>query len=52
MPNLKSYFTAIGQARTPTTDFLIDYYFNGFCKGRKNLVSTPLYAKKTPRYAA
>jgi hypothetical protein len=21
-------------------------YFNGFCKGRKNFVPTPLYAKK------
>jgi hypothetical protein len=28
------------------TDFLKDCYFNGFCKGRKNLVPTPRYAKK------
>jgi hypothetical protein len=28
------------------TDFLIDCYFNGFCKGRKNFVPTPCYAKK------
>jgi hypothetical protein len=46
------------------TDFLKDCYFNGFCKGRKNYVPTPRYAKKlrsmphsaeflsaTPRYA-
>jgi hypothetical protein len=43
-------------------DFLIDCYFNGFCKGRKNFFLTPCYAKKlltmwqsgelTPRYAA
>jgi hypothetical protein len=28
------------------TDFLKDCYFNGFCKGRKNFVPTPRYAKK------
>jgi hypothetical protein len=28
------------------TDFLIDCYFNGLCKGRKNFVPTPRYAKK------
>jgi hypothetical protein len=28
------------------TDILKDFYFNIFCKGRKNLVSTPRYAKK------
>jgi hypothetical protein len=28
------------------TDFLKDYYFNGFCEGRKNFVSTPRYANK------
>jgi hypothetical protein len=28
------------------TDFLKDCYFNGFCKGRKNVVPTPRYAKK------
>jgi hypothetical protein len=28
------------------TDFLKDFYFNGFCKGRKNFVPTPRYAKK------
>jgi hypothetical protein len=27
----------MGQARSPMTDFLIDCYFDGFCKGRKNL---------------
>jgi hypothetical protein len=27
-------------------DFLIDCYLNGFCKGIKNLVSTPRYARK------
>jgi hypothetical protein len=36
----------MGQARSPTTDFLKDCYFNGFCKGRKNFVPTPRYAKK------
>jgi hypothetical protein len=36
MPNLKFYFTALGQARSNMTDFLLDFYFNGFCKGRKN----------------
>jgi hypothetical protein len=45
-PNLKFYFTAMGQERSPMTDFLIDCYFNGFCKGRKNFVSTPRFAKK------
>jgi hypothetical protein len=30
------------------TDFLKDYYFNGFFKGRKNFVLTPRYAKKLP----
>jgi hypothetical protein len=39
MPNLKFYFTAMGQARSPMTDFLIDCYLNGFCKGRKNFCS-------------
>jgi hypothetical protein len=43
-------------------DFMIDCYFNGFCKGRKHFVLTLRYAKKlcamwhsgesTPRYAA
>jgi hypothetical protein len=28
------------------TDFLKDCYFYGFCKGRKNFVLTPRYAKK------
>jgi hypothetical protein len=28
------------------TDLLKDCYFNGFCKGRKNFVPTPHYAKK------
>jgi hypothetical protein len=28
------------------TDCLKDYYFNSFCKGRKNFVSTPLYTEK------
>jgi hypothetical protein len=28
------------------TDFFKDCYSNGFCKGRKNFVSTPLYARK------
>jgi hypothetical protein len=28
------------------TDFLKDCYLNGFCKGRKNFVPTPRYAKK------
>jgi hypothetical protein len=28
------------------TDFLKDCYFNGVCKGRKNFVPTPRYAKK------
>jgi hypothetical protein len=46
MPNLKFYFTAMGQARSPMTAFLIDCYFNDFCKGRKNFVLTPRYAKK------
>jgi hypothetical protein len=36
----------MGQARSPTTNFLIDCYFIGFCKGRKNFVSTSRYAKK------
>jgi hypothetical protein len=27
-------------------DFLKDCYFNSFCKGRKNFVPTPRYAKK------
>jgi hypothetical protein len=36
----------MGQARSPMTDFLIDCYFNGFCKGRTKFVSTPRYAKK------
>jgi hypothetical protein len=27
-------------------DFLLDSYFNGFCKGRKSFVPTPRYAKK------
>jgi hypothetical protein len=39
MPNL-FYFTAMRQARSPMTDFLID-----FCIGRKNFVSTLRYAK-------
>jgi hypothetical protein len=52
MPNLTFYFTALGQARSPMTDFLKDCYFNGFCKGRKNFVLTLRYAKKTPGYAA
>jgi hypothetical protein len=39
------------KARSPmaillTIYFLIDCYFKGFCKGRKNFVSTPRYAKK------
>jgi hypothetical protein len=34
------------QARSPMTDFFVDCYFNGVCKGRKNFVSTPRYAKK------
>jgi hypothetical protein len=38
--------TAMKQARSPMADFLKDCYFNGFCKGRKNFVSTPRYAKK------
>jgi hypothetical protein len=46
MPNLKFYFTAMGQARLPMIDVLIYCYFNGFGKGRKNFVSTPHYAKK------
>jgi hypothetical protein len=46
MPNLIFYFTAIWQARSPMTDFLIDCNFNSFCKGKKNFVSTPRYAKK------
>jgi hypothetical protein len=36
----------MGQARSPMADFLIDCYFNGFCKGRYNFVSTPCDAKK------
>jgi hypothetical protein len=46
MPNFKFYFTVMGPARLPMTDFLIDCYFNGFCKGRKNSVLTPCNAKK------
>jgi hypothetical protein len=44
MPNLTFYFTAMGLARSPMTDFFKD--FNGFCKDRKNFVPTPRYAKK------
>jgi hypothetical protein len=40
MPNIKFNFTAMRQARPPMNDFLIDWYFNGFCKGRKNFVLT------------
>jgi hypothetical protein len=36
----------MGQARSPMTDFLIDWYFNSSCKGRKNFVFTPRYADK------
>jgi hypothetical protein len=36
----------MGQARSPMTDFFIYCYFYGFCKGRKNFVSNPRYAKK------
>jgi hypothetical protein len=32
----------MGQARSPT----VDCYFNSFCKGRKNFISTPCYAQK------
>jgi hypothetical protein len=46
MPNFKFYFTAMGLAGSPMTDFLKDCYFNGFCKGRTNFVPTPRYAKK------
>jgi hypothetical protein len=46
MPNLKFYFTAMRQLRSPMADFLIDCYFNGFCKGRKNFFLTPRYAKQ------
>jgi hypothetical protein len=28
------------------TDFLKDCYFNGFCKGKKNFVPNPRFAKK------
>jgi hypothetical protein len=49
MSNLKFYLIGMGQARSPMTDFLIDCYFNGFYKGRKNFVSTPRYAKKKLR---
>jgi hypothetical protein len=34
------------QVSSPMADFLIDCYFNDFCKGRKNFFSTPRYAKK------
>jgi hypothetical protein len=40
------------QVRSPMAHFLIDCYFNGFFKGIKNFVPTPLYAKKTLCYAA
>jgi hypothetical protein len=33
------------QARSPMLDLLIDCYFNGLCKGRKNFFPTPRYAK-------
>jgi hypothetical protein len=36
----------MGQASSPMTDILKDCYFNGFCKGKKNFVLTPRYAKK------
>jgi hypothetical protein len=36
----------MGQTTSSVTEFLIDCYFNGFFKGRKNFVSTPRYAKK------
>jgi hypothetical protein len=42
---LKILFSAMGQARSPMTDFLIDCYFNSFCNGRKNFVSTPRQKK-------
>jgi hypothetical protein len=42
---LKILFYCHGQARSPMTNFFIDCFFNGFCKGRKNLVLTPPYAK-------
>jgi hypothetical protein len=41
---LKIYFTAMGQARSPMTDFFIGCFFNGFCKSIKNYVATPRYA--------
>jgi hypothetical protein len=46
MSNVKFYFAAMGQARSPMTDYLIDCYFNFFCKGKQHFVSTPRYAKK------
>jgi hypothetical protein len=54
MPNLKFYFSAKGQTRSAMTHFLINCYFNGFCKGRKEFVSTLRYAKKlhTMRHSA
>jgi hypothetical protein len=42
----------MGQARSPMTDFFLYRLllcFNGFCKGRKNFVLTPHYAKKKLR---
>jgi hypothetical protein len=44
MANLKIYFTAMGQARSPMAYFFLDCYFNGFCKGRKKFFLTLRYA--------
>jgi hypothetical protein len=46
MLNNAKLFILLPWGRSPMTDFLIDCYFNGFCKGIKNFISTPRYAKK------
>jgi hypothetical protein len=38
--------TMMGQARSLMTNFWIDFYFNSYCRNRKNLVLTLRYAKK------